>query len=119
MKAMLIQPGGDVSNIELPGTHDWPAFSAAAREHLKIGDDMLELVAVIFDGKPATLLISEVGASKDTDINPRGQLPANARATAMYWTATIKGITPVPFNPLTMPMIHGAAILLEVDKRRL
>ena len=42
-----------------------------------------EYVAVLFEGKRATLIVNEVGASTDPAINPAGQFPANARATAI------------------------------------
>ncbi len=117
IKVNLIAVDGKVYDREWPHpATSWKDFSRYAKEYI---GGPTELVAVLYNGQPATMIVNEVGASTDPDINPTGQLPINARATAIYWTATIKGITPVPFNPLADPMIHGPAILIEVDKRRL
>lgn len=119
MKIHTINPNGDVLTGDI--NHDgsmaaWRRVSALLSQ--KVGGPV-ELASVLFNGSPATLAVNEVGASIDAKINPGGQLPANARATAIYWTATIIGRTGAPFNPLTMPMIHGTAVLIERDKRTL
>lgn len=116
MKVHYIHTDGTV----VPDTHDLsddfekhvPRFKAHVHGNI-------ELVSVIYDGKPATMLVNEVGAATDPSINPGGQLPPNARATAIYWTATIIGVTRIPFEPLTAPMIHGNVVLIEKDKREL
>lgn len=105
MKAHTIQPNGQVIDSELTKV-DFELL----RDY--VGGDV-ELVAVLFNGQPATMIVNETGAIKTPP------LPINARATAIYWTATIKGITPAQFNPLSDPMIHGPAMLLEIDKRKL
>ncbi len=114
---IMIEPGGIVTEALWPDPRtNWKEFSEKAK--FVVGGPT-ELVAVLFNDKPATMIVNEVGASTDPGINPAGQLPVNARATAIYWTGTIKGITQVPFNPLADPLIHGPAILFEVSKRDL
>lgn len=63
----------------------------------------VERVSVWFQDKPAEMYVNEEGLIH--------HLPINARATAIYWTATILGRTPVPFDPLRDSVIHGTAIL--------
>lgn len=105
MKAHTIYPDGLVRESEIP-QKDFPR--AMLRE--LVGGD-IEYVAVIFMEQPATMIVNERGAIE--------KLPINARATAIYWTATIQGITGVAFDPLTAPMIHGIAVLIEQDLRTL
>ena len=105
MKALVLSAaGGLVHSVELDFTTDFEKIQQL------VGGD-IEVVTVLWNDKPATLCVNEEGA-------PR-HLQPNARATALYWTATIKGITGVPFSPLTDPLIYGNAVLFPVDKRRL
>lgn len=114
MKLHTIYPDGRVADSEWKDDVD---LSIHALKQAVGGN--IEFVTVIFNGKPATMIVNEIGASTDPAVNPSGQLPANARATAIYWTATIRGITGQPFNPLEMPMVHGTVVLVEKDKRLL
>ena len=67
----------------------------------------IEFVRVLYQGKVTRMIVNENGA-----MGPRPLRP-NARATAIYWTATCTGQTPAPFEPLTDPMVHGIAVLFE------
>ena len=111
MKVHVIQPDGVVRDVELIGL-DKPSLRNF------VGGD-IEYVAVLFNGKPATMIVNEIGAVRNSEINQTGPMQPNARATAIYWTATIIGRTGVHFNPLKDPMIHGTAVLVEIDKRNL
>lgn len=112
MKMYVIHPEGQVQQAEV-GRY---ALMAMGRQFC---EGPVELVSVLFDGKPATMLVNEIGASADPELNPKGLLPANARATAIYWTATIQGVTGMPFDPMKAPMIHGTVVLVDMDKRQL
>lgn len=111
MKVHVIHPDGVVRDVELIGL-DNPSLRNF------VGGN-IEYVAVLFNGKPATMIVNETGAVRDSEINPTGPMQPNARATAIYWTATIIKRTGVPFDPLRGPMIHGTAVLIEIDKRDL
>jgi len=108
MKPHLLHPDGRVIDSEVP---DGVRLDHAALAAFVDGD--IEYVAVLFNGKPATMIVNEMGAVSNPPLAP------NARATAIYWAATIQGVTGVPFNALEDPLIYGPAVLLEVDKRRL
>lgn len=111
MKAHTLFPDGRVVDSEIT---DGP-FPAAQMRGIVEGD--VELVAVIFEGQPATLVVNETGAMQDSNRNPSAQLTPNPRATAIYWTGTIQGRTGSNYAPLTMPMVYGVAVLIERDKR--
>jgi hypothetical protein len=113
MKAHTLFPDGRVVDSEIS---DGP-FPVALMRGIVEGN--VEYVAVIFEGHPATLIVNEVGAVTDLEINPAAQLTPNPRATAIYWTATIQGRTGSNYAPLTMPMVYGVAVLIERDKRML
>jgi len=106
MKCFVLMANGAVANLEATFSNpkDFANFQSI------VGGD-IEVVAVLYDDKPATLLVNEDGIQQ-------GLVP-NARATLLYWTATIQGSTGADFDPLDGPLIHGNAILLPVDKRRL
>lgn len=107
MKAHTIYPDGQVREGEIPQKE----FPTAMLRELVGGD--IEYVAVIFDEKPATMIVNERGGV----MNP--PLAINARATAIYWTATAQGITGIAYEPLKAPMIYGTAVLIEHDLRTL
>ena len=114
MKYHVIYPSGKIKSGE------WAENDTTLYQQWKgVVDGFPELASVLYEGKPATLVVNDRGAVEDKAINPAGVLPPNARATAIYWTATIIGRTGVTFAPLTSPMIHGTAILIEKDKREL
>lgn len=113
MKMHTINPDGSVIDWDYKYSIDMPKTLG-----LIVGGP-IEYVSVLYNDKPATLVVNEVGASLDPAINPKGQLPPNARATSIYWTATIRGITGGSFAPLGMPLIHGTVVLIEKDKREL
>lgn len=92
----IIQPDGTVD------TKLGTAYEATIREAI---GGMPERVAVIFGGKPTLMYVEERSAVRN--------LPINARATAIYWTATMQGRTGVHFDPLNAPMVHGTAVVLE------
>jgi len=101
MKAYVIEPFGDVIEADLNlGT--WGQLREI------IGSQTLELVSVLYNGKPATMFVNENGIAE-------GDVP-NVRATAIYWTATIRNVTGMKFEPLSMSMIYGVAILFEIAK---
>jgi hypothetical protein len=66
-----------------------------------------ERVKVLHEGRICDMVVNETGAVQDPP------LPINARATAVYWSATRAGRTCLDFQPLTMPLIHGNAILYD------
>lgn len=101
MKAYTISPNGTVL------VHNDFKYSDINLLQSIIGG-YVEYVSVWYDGKPATLIVNEDGLTKG--------LPPNARATSIYWTATILGKTGVAFNPLTDPLIVGNAVLLPISK---
>lgn len=115
MKAHIIQVNGDVISYD-----NWPENIDERKDTLKqiVGGD-LEYVAVLYEGEPATMIVNELGAVADPETNPGGLLAPNARATAIYWTATITGRTGADFKPLSAPMVHGHAVLIEKSKREL
>ena len=82
--------------------------AAPPREWLQeqVGGDV-EYVRVLFKDGESTMIVNESGGVQ----NP--PLSVNARATAIYWTATILGRTGVKFDPLIEPLIHGTAVLIE------
>lgn len=113
IKVHSIEPDGTVNSSE------WPADKLPRDKMRAIVGGEIEYAAVLFNDRPATMVVNEIGASFDKRINPKGPLQPNARATAIYWNATIRGRTGVTFEPLMMPMIHGTVLLLERDKRKL
>lgn len=74
-----------------------------------VGGGGPEFVMVLYAGQVCTMVVDETGA---TNIHGGPKRP-NARATAIYWTATIQGRTDVAYDPLRAPMIHGTAVLFE------
>lgn len=110
MKVHLISVDGKVTE------YDWRDKAAISGQFLRETiHGFAEYVAVLYNGKPATLIVNETGAIDCDQV----KFAPNARATAIYWTATIQGRTPATFNPLQDPMVHGPAILVEIDKRLL
>lgn len=116
--ATIIQPNGEVHEFtaltqEVPEAEDSICtVQQVSRNALaSLLNDEPEFAAVLYDGDAVTLVVGETSALK--------QLSPNARATGIYWTATIKGLTGVKYEPLTAPMIHGPAILIFEDKRDL
>ena len=111
-KMHVIQPDGSVSTTEitaLPGRKELQAIVGGFHEPVRV---------LGANGAEAVLVVNETGA-----INPaaafgeghenRPPLQPNARATAIYWTATILGRTGVRFDPFSAPMIHGPAVLFD------
>ena len=108
MKSTIIGVDGSTEHYELSDDEK------IRRKELKhMVDGPLEYVAILYKGMHCTLVVNEIGATQLTD---RGPLPPNARATSMYWTATILGRTGVPFDPLSDPMVHGVVVLIEKSK---
>lgn len=114
MKVNLLALDGTVtvSNDWPDPRTSWEAFRAIAKRYLHNCEP--ELVAVLHENGFATMLVAE-----NARLLPDHACIANARATAIYWTATIIGRTGLKFDPLQDPLIWGPAILIDVDKRTL
>lgn len=104
MKAYIIHHSGQVATRELDPSKDFETCQGLVEGYV-------EVVSVLVNKKPSTMYVNEDGIAQG--------LPVNARATAIYWTATIQGVTGTPFDPLRDPLIHGTVVLFPVDKRRL
>lgn len=102
MKYHIIDPSGAVTNDEC-GRGGLPDVTMR-----RIIGGHIEVVHVLFNGERVDMVVNETGCMKGVPA-----LPVNARATAIYWTATLEGRTPVKWEPLTMPLVHGVAILYE------
>lgn len=102
MKAWFLNIDGSVQPFANNGTLDFEKVNRA----LGIKDGgIVERVHVLFEGNRCDMLVDEDGVAKN--------LPINARASLVYWTATHDGRTGAKFDPLHGPLIHGRAILYE------
>lgn len=102
MKYHVIYPHGDVATKEC-GRAGLPDIDMR-----QIVEGHIEVVHVLFNDQRCDMIVNETGCMKGMPA-----LPINARATAIYWTATREGRTPLKWEPLTMPLVHGVAILYE------
>lgn len=101
MKAHLIQPDGSAEIVEYNGE---PTLDQM-RDF--IGDN-IEFVSVLFQDKPAHMIVDEMGALKP--------LPVNERATSIYHNAQVKPSCKkrgIVYKAEEYAQIHGPAMVLE------
>ena len=83
---------------------DTPPTREEAKQILGNGCEYVELVSVLFKGKPAQMLVDEDFQAKD--------LPTNWDATDIYMAATRAGRSGAPKDSPTH-FIQGTAIVME------